>query len=334
MASKTTLNATNLQTLGVERLAALLMEISQGNAAMKRRLRMELVGAESPAELTKEIRKRLATIARTRTFVDWHDRKALVDDLEAQRRAIVEQVAKRSSRDAFDLMWQFLDLARSVFERSDDSSGTIGGVFRAAVGDLGSISQTARPDPEQLADQVFSVLLQNGYGQYDHLIEVLQLALGPAGLEHLKRRVIALSDEPDCRPVAKEREVVGWGSGGPLYADEIAESSRVSATRLALQHIADAQGDVDGYIAQYDKQIGRCQGLRPRSQDGSLLQVEPPKRGRSSRQPSTEKLSGRILSGRTLGSKYWMPLDVAMKHRLLAGRASSGHCPNDICVNI
>jgi hypothetical protein len=47
MASKTTLNAKNLEALGVERLAELLIEISTGNANHKRRLRMELVGNAS-----------------------------------------------------------------------------------------------------------------------------------------------------------------------------------------------------------------------------------------------------------------------------------------------
>ena len=37
MASKTTLNAKNLEALGAERLAQLLIEISTGNAVAKRR---------------------------------------------------------------------------------------------------------------------------------------------------------------------------------------------------------------------------------------------------------------------------------------------------------
>jgi hypothetical protein len=254
MASKTTLNRTNLAELGAERLAELMIEISQGNAAIKRRLRLELAGMESPIVLAKEIRKRLATIARSRTFVDWQTRKALVDDLQAQRRAIA-QVAKRLPGDGLDLMWRFLDLAESVFERSDDSSGTIGGVFRAAVGDLGDIAQSARPDPKQLADQIFRALLRNDYGQFDGLIQVLQPALGPEGLEHLKQRMVALSAEPVRKPSANERQVIGWGSGGALYADDIAERSRASTVRLALQDIADAQGDVDSYIAQYDEPV-------------------------------------------------------------------------------
>ena len=42
MASKKTLNAKNLEALGAARLAELLIEISLGNAASKRRLRLEL----------------------------------------------------------------------------------------------------------------------------------------------------------------------------------------------------------------------------------------------------------------------------------------------------
>jgi hypothetical protein len=254
MATKKALNAVNLEALGAARLAELLIEIGNGNAAVKRRLRLELAGAESPAGLAKEIRKRLATIARSRSFVDWRNRKPLVDDLEAQRRLIVDRVAKRMPAEGLDLMWRFIDLANSVFARCDDSSGRVIGIFHNAVADLADLARTARPEPRQLADQVFGALTRNGYGQFDGLIHALQSALGNTGLEHLKQRMVALSAEPVLKPAAKDWEVIGWGSGGALYADEIAESSRVSTVRWALQEIADAQGDVDSFMAQYDAQ--------------------------------------------------------------------------------
>ena len=81
MVSKKTLNAENLKSLGARRLADLLIEISTGNAAAKRRLRLELAGEESPAAVAREIRKRLVAIARSRSFVDWQNRQVLVDDL-------------------------------------------------------------------------------------------------------------------------------------------------------------------------------------------------------------------------------------------------------------
>ena len=51
-------------------MAELLIEVSSGNASVKRRIRLELASAQSPAEVGKEVRKRLTTIARSRSFVD------------------------------------------------------------------------------------------------------------------------------------------------------------------------------------------------------------------------------------------------------------------------
>jgi hypothetical protein len=50
------LTAKNLEALGPERLAGLL-EISEGNGVAKGRPSLALAGAQSPAELTKEMRK-------------------------------------------------------------------------------------------------------------------------------------------------------------------------------------------------------------------------------------------------------------------------------------
>ena len=113
VASKTTLNTKSLEALGAERLAELLIEISAGDAAAKRRLWMELAGAQSPGDLAKEVRKRLTTIARSRSFVDWQTVRALANDLETQRRAIVETVAKFDMKEALDLLWRFMALCPS-----------------------------------------------------------------------------------------------------------------------------------------------------------------------------------------------------------------------------
>lgn len=257
MASKKTLNAENLEALGARRLAELLMDIAEGNAATKRRLRLELTAREAPETMAAEVRKRLAQIARARSFADWRKVRDLAADLEAQRRAIVDQIAKRDPAEALDLMWRFMDLTEAVHERCDDSNGEIGDVFHNACRDLGPLTQAAKPDPVALADRVFTALNENGYGQYDHLIELLSPSLGTNGLDHLKGRFIELSKAPVERPSSEKRKVIGWGAGGPLHEDEIKARSRESAIRLALREIADAQGDVDAFIDQYDEKTRR-----------------------------------------------------------------------------
>jgi hypothetical protein len=254
VAAKTTLNAKNLEALGPERLAELLIEISAGNAAARRRLRLELAGARSPSELAKEVRKRLTVIARSRSSVDWRGVRALADDLDIQRRAIVETVAKADPQEALDLLWRFMTLASPIFERCDDGSGTVIGVFHEACSDIGDVALRVKANPASLADQAFEALIVNGYGQFDKLVPVLAPALGQAGLEHLKQRMIDLSNRPVKKPAEKDRTKIGWSSSGPIYEDEMAERSRVSTVRRALKDIADALGDVDAFIEQYEEE--------------------------------------------------------------------------------
>lgn len=253
MAAKTTLDAKNLEILGPERLAELLIEISAGNAAAKRRLRLELAGAKSPGQLAKEVRKRLTTLARARSFVDWRGVRALAGDLDNQRRAIVEKVAKTDPMEALDLLWRFMALAQSIFERCDDGSATVIAVFHEACSDIGDIALTAKVEPATLADQAFEALIGNDYGQFDELIPVLAPALGQAGLEHLKQRMIELSARPVNKPAEKDRMEIGCASSEPIYAVEMAGRSRVSTARHALQDIADALGDVDAFIEQCEE---------------------------------------------------------------------------------
>ena len=78
MASKTTLNAKNLEALGAARLAELLIDISTGNAAAKRKLRLELVAEKSPKDAAREIAKRLTSSANGKSAITWKKRKAFI----------------------------------------------------------------------------------------------------------------------------------------------------------------------------------------------------------------------------------------------------------------
>jgi len=164
---------------------------------------------------------------------------------------IVETVAKVDPTEALDLLWRFMALAPVVFERCDDSSGTVIGVFRDACSDMGDVALKANTDPTTLADQAFAALIVNDYGQFDRLVQVLAPTIGQAGLEHLKQRMIDLSNRPVTKPAEKDRAKIGWSSSGPIYADEMAERSRVRTVHLALTEIADALGDVEAFIEQH-----------------------------------------------------------------------------------
>jgi hypothetical protein len=215
-------------------------------------LRLELAGAQSPKEAGREVAKRLTSIARARSFVNWKNRKPLVTDLESQLRAIKEQIAPGDPVEGLALLWRFMQVATPLFERCDDSSGIVIGVFHDACALLGEIALAARTPPEALADAAIDALRDNAFGQYDGLITVLTPALGAEGLELLKQRVEILAATPVPVPPRSEWEAVGYGSGGATYAHQTEERFRQSIVKMALKDIADAMGDVDAFIAQYD----------------------------------------------------------------------------------
>lgn len=251
--SKKTLNHANLSALGADRLADLLLEVSMGSADIKRRLRLELSHNLGPIELGRDVRKRLSTLRRSTSFIGWRKRKAVIKDLQTQADMILDKIAPTEPTLAFDLLWQFIELAPSIYERTDDSRGDIGDVFRAAVLGFEDIAPRAILDPASLAARVWDAVSDNGYGEFDGIIGRVAPALGDAGFAHLKSSVATYADEPlDTAPADHDaiqflRELRGSHSN---YRAE----QKAMRIKMVLQDIAMAQGDTDAYVAQYSNE--------------------------------------------------------------------------------
>jgi hypothetical protein len=179
-------------------------------------------GEDSPTDMAREVAKRLNTIARSDSFIDWRGRKELIADLEMQRRAIVDRVAPVDPAIGFDLIWRLLSLTNGLYERCDDSSGRLQDFFHDMGPDVSALAELARPDPKDLADRLADCLVEDEWGHFSDLIPDLTECLGTIGLDRLKAAL------------AK-----GVLTGPPRYV-----------LRHALERIADAEGDVDAFIAQ------------------------------------------------------------------------------------
>ena len=233
MASKKTITQDNLAALGVDRLAAILVELADDNADVKRHLRLELAAQMGGDTIAAEIGKRITALRSARSFLDWQKQREFVKDLDLQRVMIVDRVADTRADLALDLMWRFMDLVEPVMNRVDDSNGAVGDVFRSACEDLGAVALKAKPDAVALADRVLAAVMANDYGVFDDLVTTMLPALGDMGVARLKSRLTqALGD--------RSRKAAGGDQRIP---------------RGALQEIADGQADVDGYIALVPKEV-------------------------------------------------------------------------------
>ena len=169
MAAKRTLNAKNLETLGAAALAELLIEVSAGNAVIQRRLRLALAAATGIEGAAQEVRKRLAAIARSTTFIDSAKRKALLADLEAQQQAISGPIAAADPTLAVELQVRLLELSDGVLDRSSDATGAVIGLFQRGVDALASLAAAAGVDSRPLVEHAADLLQQNGYGQFEQI---------------------------------------------------------------------------------------------------------------------------------------------------------------------
>ena len=257
--SKKTLNKTNLEALGAERLAALLIEVSTGSAIIKRRVRLELIHSLGAAELTHEVRKRLVSLRKSTGRVGWRRRKALITDLNTQVAMITDKIAPEDPAAAFDLLWQFIEIAPSIYERADDSKGDVGDVFRAAIGCFEDIAPRAFLDTDSLAQRVWIAVRDNGYGEWDGIIPLLAPSLTKTGLAKLKAHAEAYAAEPlevdqeDHEAIQFLRQLRGKNS----YVVE----RKASFVKWCLQEIATAAGDTEAYIAQYSTEDLRRQDV-------------------------------------------------------------------------
>ncbi len=271
MTSAKTLNAKNLAALGAARLAAIVLEITAGDVQAKRRLRLELASQAGGDEVAAQVRKRLVSIGKSRSFVSWRKMRGLQQDLETQLRAVTELIAPTQPAEAFDLLWRFAALAPSLYERCDDSNDGISYIISQVIAALGALAPIAKMPSLALAERIYEALCSNSYGQYDDLIPLLAEPLGRDGLGYLKTKFESMTpalqlDLPDA-----ERRVIGISSRGVVYEDDAERRAQLRTIQSALTQIADAAGDVDSYIAIYADEDRKNPAIAARIADRLLV---------------------------------------------------------------
>jgi len=294
--SKKTLNKDNLAALGSDRLADLLIEVSTGSAEIKRRLRLELSHNLGPMELARDVRRRLVSLRKSTSFVGWRKRKSLIKDLNTQLDMITEKIAPEEPTEAFDLLWQFIELAPSVYERVDDSRGDVGDVFRAALLRFEDIGPRAVLDPTALALRVWDALGDNGYGEFDGLIGLLAPTLDEEGLQHLMSLVEGHAEMP-AEEAPEDHEALRFLRDLRSDSGNYATDQKDRLIKMCLQEIAEARGDTAAYIAQYSAR----ELIRPdiAAEVAQLLLAQ------GQTEDALATLTGADQSGSALGQQEW-----------------------------
>jgi hypothetical protein len=226
--SRKALNAANLEALGPERLAAILLAVADDLPATKRRLRLELAAKAGAGDLAAEIEKHLDAVAAARGKINWRKLKPLRQELDLTRSMIAVRLAETSPGPAVRLLLRFVGLERGVLARTKDARGEIAQAFAAAIEDLARVAATAKAvilaADVDLADAVFDALAQASVDAMGPIARAVVPALDAAAIAALRGRI-----ETEMAP--RRRISAGW--------------------RDALHAVLDAQDDADAYAATF-----------------------------------------------------------------------------------
>jgi TPR repeat protein len=228
---KSSVTAENLAALGAERLAALLIELGAADRAVRKRLVLAVAERGGSGSLIKAVDRRLNALADSSALVPWEKEKAYAAEIDGLRIVITQSLAPLDAAAAADRLVRLIRLAPAVLRRVDDSNGRFGEIFRLAVADLAAVwGRIERREPEALAATALTLIQSDEYGLCVDLITEAAAALGAAGLAALKQRAAAtVADLGEAHP-----------QRGPGRA-------RLHLLQI-LSDVADAEGDVDGFI--------------------------------------------------------------------------------------
>ena len=233
--ARTTIEITReaLVGLGVERLAAMLVEHASADGSLARKLQLALAAGAGEDSLIKPLARRIGELGRDDRFIGWNEASSFAREIDQIRATVVDDLAPRAPRLGADLLADLVHTSGEVFERADDSGGAIGDVYREMVEDWGRVwSRIPGRRPEALAATVLREFRDDDYGVKGGIIAAFADALGESGLEALRG---LLEAEIEKLPVPQPKAEGGWGH------------ERFALTR-GLAEVADARHDVDGYV--------------------------------------------------------------------------------------
>ena len=218
-----------------------------------------LVLFNDPAALAKALGKRIQSLRRGRRFIDYRASFDFSCELDALLADIESGLLALSPKHAFDLVDQFLATAESVLNRVDDSSGSVGQVYRDAVMLWLTAANAWQGANVDWLERVYDLYQQNDYGVLDPLLPNTHLLLSQDQLKQLAWRY-----ENELRKSLKTPE-----QGGKLNVAVLRSS-------VALGAIADALRDPAMYERSVSMHSPQPNNLQMKSICEKYLQYEQP----------------------------------------------------------
>lgn len=174
--------------LGEERLADLLMECAHSDTVIEQKLKLL---TESDSNRLKKVRTQIAGLKRIKQFHDWKAARKLREKIGFVVQAI--DALEIEPKKGLELVVAFYETDTAVFGNCDDSSGLISDLYRFDARRLLIKFGSQVDDKEWLADKIFDLNQENGFGVRDYVLAAACQILPESVLRALIQRYCELA---------------------------------------------------------------------------------------------------------------------------------------------
>ena len=216
-----------LTTVGARSLAVLLLEYAAEDNDLAARLRLMAAVHKGSDAMVSAVNRGIRELVEERGFYAWDEAATLAGRIDNLRHVTLDAFLDASPETVSSLLSSLVGTSGKVMKRVDDSSGRVGRAFVETVTAWGAAwAVVAARDHRELAVLVLHEIATDDYGVKRNVLTAFQEALGSVGLVELRQLI---QSELDNEPAGSDYRRGVW-----LHA---------------LQDVADALGDVDGFIA-------------------------------------------------------------------------------------
>lgn len=195
------LDRKRLLSLGVDKLADLLIECADSDRAMAQKL---LLLTDSDTQRLKKVRTQLAGLKRIRQFHDWKSVRKLREKISLVLQAI--DALEIDAKQGFELVIAFFETDAAVIGNCDDSNGLIAELYRFDAKRLLLKFGSQVDDKDWLQEQMFELNQENAYGVRDCVLAAASEIMPESASRQLIERYFALAKaEDENTPDATDR---------------------------------------------------------------------------------------------------------------------------------
>ncbi len=232
----------HLKEKGVDALAEMIVALAERDPALFRKLDLAAAAAHADDKtLEARLREAIDGATRTRGFIEYREAPGWAADVDAALDTIADLASGRRANLALKLVERAIDLIERAAEDIDDSDGHCGALLHRARDIHLAAARVARPEPVQLARDLFAREMEGGYGTFDGAAVLYAEVLGEEGRAQYRRLA------------AEAWEKLPPRSGEARKRDE--RSGDYHRLKDILDVFAEREGDVDARAALRAKDL-------------------------------------------------------------------------------